>query len=91
MYEILKDALYSLHKEGHQYYYYQPVHTYVLNPKVGREEGGRKEMEGEGGKEEERKERREGGGRGTDGGREGGWVGGWVGGGKEGGGRERDE
>ena len=34
IYEILKDALFSLHKDGHKYYYYQPVHTYVLNPKV---------------------------------------------------------
>ena len=34
IYEILKDALTSLHKEGHKHYYYQPVHTYVLNPKV---------------------------------------------------------
>ena len=34
IYEILKDALFNLHKDGHKYYYYQPVHTYVLNPKV---------------------------------------------------------
>lgn len=34
IYEILKDALFDLHKDGHKYYYYQPVHTYVLNPKV---------------------------------------------------------
>lgn len=34
IYEILKDALLSLFKDGHKYYYYQPVHTYVLNPKV---------------------------------------------------------
>lgn len=34
IYEILKDALTALHKEGHQHYYFQPVHTYVLNPKV---------------------------------------------------------
>lgn len=34
IYEILKDALTALHKEGHKHYYYQPVHTYVLNPKV---------------------------------------------------------
>ena len=34
IYEILKDALLSLYKDGHKYYYYQPVHTYVLNPKV---------------------------------------------------------
>ena len=34
IYEVLKDALESLHRDGHKYYYYQPVHTYVLNPKV---------------------------------------------------------
>ena len=34
IYQILKDALLSLYKDGHKYYYYQPVHTYVLNPKV---------------------------------------------------------
>lgn len=34
IYEILKDALLSLYRDGHKYYYYQPVHTYVLNPKV---------------------------------------------------------
>lgn len=34
IYQILKDALTALHKEGHKHYYYQPVHTYVLNPKV---------------------------------------------------------
>ena len=34
IYEVLKDALTSLHREGHKHYYYQPVHTYVLNPKV---------------------------------------------------------
>ena len=34
IYEVLKEALTSLHKEGHKHYYYQPVHTYVLNPKV---------------------------------------------------------
>ena len=34
IYEILKNALTLLHKEGHKHYYYQPVHTYVLNPKV---------------------------------------------------------
>lgn len=39
IYEILKDALTSLHREGYQHYYYQPVHTYVLNPKVGGREG----------------------------------------------------
>ena len=54
VYEILKDALYSLHKEGHKHYYYQPVHTYVLNPKVGRKEG-------EGGMEGGREKRIEGG------------------------------
>ena len=40
IYQVLKDALTHLHKAGHTYYYYQPVHTYVLNPKVrGRGEG----------------------------------------------------
>ena len=34
LYQVLKDALTNLHKAGHAYYYYQPVHTYVLNPKV---------------------------------------------------------
>lgn len=34
IYEILKDALTNLHKDGHNHYFYQPVHTYVLNPKV---------------------------------------------------------
>ena len=34
VYEILKDALTNLHSNGHEHYYYQPVHTYVLNPKV---------------------------------------------------------
>ncbi len=34
IYEVLKDALAHLHKEGHEHYFYQPVHTYVLNPKV---------------------------------------------------------
>ena len=34
IYEILKDALTNLHKDGHKHYFYQPVHTYVLNPKV---------------------------------------------------------
>ena len=34
IYEILKDALTTLHKEGHKHDFYQPVHTYVLNPKV---------------------------------------------------------
>ena len=34
IYEVLKDALTSLHKEGHKHHFYQPVHTYVLNPKV---------------------------------------------------------
>lgn len=33
-YEVLKDALLALHKDGHDHYFYQPVHTYVLNPKV---------------------------------------------------------
>ena len=32
--EILKDALVSLHRDGHKHHYYQPVHTYTLNPKV---------------------------------------------------------
>jgi dynein heavy chain len=32
-YEVLKDALTSLHAEGHNHPDYQPVHTYVLNPK----------------------------------------------------------
>lgn len=36
IYEVLKDALVYLHKEGHKHYFYQPVHTYVLNPKVHR-------------------------------------------------------
>ena len=35
IYEILKEALICLHKAGHKHYYYQPVHTYVFNPKVG--------------------------------------------------------
>ena len=34
IYEILKDALTNLHKDGYKHYFYQPVHTYVLNPKV---------------------------------------------------------
>ena len=34
IYEILKDALTNLHKDGHKHYFYRPVHTYVLNPKV---------------------------------------------------------
>ena len=34
IYEILKDALTTLHKDGHKHDFYQPVHTYVLNPKV---------------------------------------------------------
>lgn len=34
IYEILKDALTTLHKDGHKHYFYRPVHTYVLNPKV---------------------------------------------------------
>ena len=34
IYEILKDALHSLFSDGHKYHYYQPVHTYVLNPKA---------------------------------------------------------
>lgn len=34
IYEVLKDAIIHLHKDGHQHYFYQPVHTYVLNPKV---------------------------------------------------------
>ena len=34
IYEILKDALTNLHKDGHKHYFYCPVHTYVLNPKV---------------------------------------------------------
>lgn len=35
IYEILKDALINLHKDGYKHYFYRPVHTYVLNPKVG--------------------------------------------------------
>ena len=34
IYEILKEALINLHTDGHKHYFYQPVHTYVLNPKV---------------------------------------------------------
>ncbi len=34
IYEVLKHALTWLHKDGHKHYFYQPVHTYVLNPKV---------------------------------------------------------
>ena len=34
IYEVLKEALTSLHRDKHKHYYYQPVHTYVLNPKV---------------------------------------------------------
>ena len=56
VYEILKEALICLHKAGHKHYYYQPVHTYVLNPKVSGGEG-----EGEGGKERGRE-----GGRGSE-------------------------
>ena len=48
----MRYSLICLHKAGHKHYYYQPVHTYVLNPKVG---WGKK---GEGGREEGRKEGR---------------------------------
>ena len=34
VYEILKDALTNLHKDGYKHYFYQPVNTFVLNPKV---------------------------------------------------------
>ncbi len=34
IYEVLKDAIIQLHKGGHKHYFYQPVLTYVLNPKV---------------------------------------------------------
>jgi len=33
-YEILKDTLTNLHAEGIENQYYQPVQTFVLNPKV---------------------------------------------------------
>ena len=33
-YEILKDTLTNLHSKGIDNQYYQPVQTYVLNPKV---------------------------------------------------------
>lgn len=33
-YEILKDTLTNLHSKGIENQYYQPVQTYVLNPKV---------------------------------------------------------
>ena len=33
-YEILKDTLTNLHSKGVENQYYQPVQTYVLNPKV---------------------------------------------------------
>ena len=33
-YEILKDTLTNLHSQGIDNQYYQPVQTYVLNPKV---------------------------------------------------------
>ena len=32
--QILKDALAKLHADGEKDPFYQPVHTYVLNPKV---------------------------------------------------------
>ena len=32
--QILKDALAKLHADGEIDPFYQPVHTYVLNPKV---------------------------------------------------------
>lgn len=32
--QVLKDALTKLHAEGIEDPLYQPVHTYVLNPKV---------------------------------------------------------
>lgn len=32
--QVLKDALTKLHAEGIEDPFYQPVHTYVLNPKV---------------------------------------------------------
>ena len=32
---FVRYSLICLHKAGHKHYYYQPVHTYVLNPKVG--------------------------------------------------------
>ena len=54
VYEILKEALICLHKGGHKHYYYQPVHTYVLNPKVsgGKERGREGGSEGGRGSEE---------------------------------------
>lgn len=33
-YEILKDTLTNLHSKGIENQYYEPVQTYVLNPKV---------------------------------------------------------
>jgi len=33
-FQILKDALAKLHDDGEKDPFYQPVHTYVLNPKV---------------------------------------------------------
>lgn len=32
--QVLKDALEKLHRDGIKDPFYQPVHTYVLNPKV---------------------------------------------------------
>lgn len=32
--QVLKDALTKLHADGEKHSFYQPVHTYVLNPKV---------------------------------------------------------
>ena len=34
MFQILQDALTSLHAQGEDNPFYQPVHTYVLNPKA---------------------------------------------------------
>jgi dynein heavy chain len=33
VYRILADSLTDLHANGAEYHFYQPVHTYVLNPK----------------------------------------------------------